>query len=872
MKVFNRSITTQVFILVVLAVFVSMPAYSQSLSQNPSAQSPLSMPKALSTCALDAGSITQSNDCSIVPLAGIACISGATTDTSYMRRFFLTADHGVSSPYTVSSVDFGVEIDTPDPTNMITVNTYSIATGDAFILANLTLLDSTSFDLGGATGGTIVNAVIGGTVDPATHDLVVEVLSFDHLYDGGGAGQFFPGANGLGQTQPSYIMAPDCGIFEPTNLATLGFLDSHNVVVVNGSSKRLSKELTSGPDRDGSLAYTDFDSTAGLTLNGSAVQTGSVLRLTPALNGQAGSAFTTNPITLGPAGSFNTYFSFQITNPGNGGADGVAFLVQNDAAGDLALGGGGGWIGYSGITASLAVEYDTWYNGAGLGDSDANHVGTGTNGVVGSGIAVPLGAPPLDGGSVFYSWVDYDGIADVLEVRLATVNVRPVAPTLSQAGIGLTALLGGTTAHVGFTSATGAANANHDILSWYLSSAIDLVVPINVEFPTAYDFTITHHDPDGTAVWIYDRVPAEWDVTHIEFDDTADDGTVLPINCGGYVEFTGDYGDVEMSRGGKPTKNCNSDTDLRWMPGADNTLNVQTLARCHVKDRGGKGGGNNFCRPTSCGALYLNYGAVAFEKGGDGELVLDPDGNPIVVAGPTDPICLAAVDDVNGDGAFSWDGSGDEDGDGFTDHDEACFWGNDPCVFTPDRDGDGVPDPNDNCPDTPNPDQLDVDGDGVGDVCDNCLDMANPGQEDVDGDGVGDACDNCPDTPNPGQEDADSDGLGDACDPCPNDPDQDCICETPFVCGGPITECGSGALECACVETTEGGTECVADAACPDLDTCGSSSDCGPSQACIINTCCIVPVCVDIDMCFDPAPFTATSGDFTEGGPTVFNE
>jgi RHS repeat-associated protein len=35
----------------------------------------------------------------------------------------------------------------------------------------------------------------------------------------------------------------------------------------------------------------------------------------------------------------------------------------------------------------------------------------------------------------------------------------------------------------------------------------------------------------------------------------------------------------------------------------------------------------------------------------------------------------------------------------------------------PDRDGDGVPDASDNCPDTPNPDQRDSDNDGVGDAC-----------------------------------------------------------------------------------------------------------------------------------------------------------
>jgi len=38
----------------------------------------------------------------------------------------------------------------------------------------------------------------------------------------------------------------------------------------------------------------------------------------------------------------------------------------------------------------------------------------------------------------------------------------------------------------------------------------------------------------------------------------------------------------------------------------------------------------------------------------------------------------------------------------------------------PDADGDGVPDAADNCPYTPNPDQLDIDGDGAGDACDPC--------------------------------------------------------------------------------------------------------------------------------------------------------
>lgn len=215
-----------------------------------------------------------------------------------------------------------------------------------------------------------------------------------------------------------------------------------------------------------SVNYDDFSDTSDWQLNGDAAtlspNADNTLRLTQGL-GQAGSAFYLETFSLLDQASFSSFFSFRMfDNIGAGdidgtGADGLVFTLQPISN---TAGGGGGGIGYDGISNSLGIEFDT-YDNANVDGFNGNHAGINFGGNVDS--VVRINEPTrFNNGQLWNVWIDYDGLTDSLELRYGLGETRPEFSSLSYT-TDLESVFGSSDLFVGFTSGTGAAGATHDI-------------------------------------------------------------------------------------------------------------------------------------------------------------------------------------------------------------------------------------------------------------------------------------------------------------------------------------------------------------------------------------------------------------------------
>ena len=193
-------------------------------------------------------------------------------------------------------------------------------------------------------------------------------------------------------------------------------------------------------------------SAAGLTLNG-ATLLGNTLQLTDGGPSETRTAYFSTPVTTN---KFITDFDFQITNPKGGG---FTFIVQNAGLGAIGLAGGSG-LGSHEMPTSVAVKFDI-YSNAGEGNDSTGIYLNGASPTVPATDLTASGVV-LGSGDVIHAHMVYDGTNLTLTLSDASksASVTEVYP------VNIPQVVGGSTAYVGFTAATGTNSAIQNVLDW----------------------------------------------------------------------------------------------------------------------------------------------------------------------------------------------------------------------------------------------------------------------------------------------------------------------------------------------------------------------------------------------------------------------
>ncbi|MEK6643662.1 MAG: lectin-like protein [Planctomycetota bacterium] len=223
----------------------------------------------------------------------------------------------------------------------------------------------------------------------------------------------------------------------------------------------------SAPRASADFNYPDFASVADLTLNGDAAQSGIVLRLTPDISGQAGSAWYTTTKQHVSDG-FDTTFGIRMTGGMSG--DGMAFVIQDEST--TALGAGGSDLGYGGISRSIAIEFDTF----GFFPETDNHISIQTRGLLGNDSSDQYSLVQVNVQTDLNDGQRHDFLIryrpGVLLVFLDGSDVPTIDIALDLQNLGGDNILDGSgDAWVGFTAGTGFATENHDVEFWSFDEA-----------------------------------------------------------------------------------------------------------------------------------------------------------------------------------------------------------------------------------------------------------------------------------------------------------------------------------------------------------------------------------------------------------------
>ncbi len=221
-----RTILTTLFSFLAISGLI----IAQDISKNPNSPSETFGQLPLSERGVLATTITHSVDPATVTVGtGVSCSNGGITSDNQYWRSFILADFGITNDFGVTMVEFGIEQATAGVGGVqpMTVNLYT--TDLVFPTGTLTLI-GTADVMVTDQALSLFQIPVTGTA-PAGSELVVEISI---PADTGDGNTFFPGANSLGETAPSYISSAGCGLTTPVTYASIGFATCQLVMSVTG--------------------------------------------------------------------------------------------------------------------------------------------------------------------------------------------------------------------------------------------------------------------------------------------------------------------------------------------------------------------------------------------------------------------------------------------------------------------------------------------------------------------------------------------------------------------------------------------------------------------------------------------------------------
>lgn len=185
--------------------------------------------------------ITQNTDTTtILTPHAVTCggTDGSYTGYNMFSRSFDLASFGITEDFTVTSVGFGMENIAGDLPFALILGT---ANG-AYPAGTVTELAYEPVNFTAADALTIKEVVLSEpVVVPAGSKLVM-------AFEGDGEADFitwYPASNDAGETAPTYITAPACGINTPSTMASIGFGDVHVIMTITSEATAGTIELNS---------------------------------------------------------------------------------------------------------------------------------------------------------------------------------------------------------------------------------------------------------------------------------------------------------------------------------------------------------------------------------------------------------------------------------------------------------------------------------------------------------------------------------------------------------------------------------------------------------------------------------------------------